>query len=180
MTPEIYKLIPGHHRHMVSNIGNVKTITSIVKCGNRSRTIKGRQLKPTISKFGYKRITLWDGGGRVGKWQYVHRLVLITFKSQPKKDKPFCNHKDGNKLNNDLNNLEWVSTQENGLHAYKLGLSKGKSGESNNQAKLTNKQVARIRFLLKHTEMFQRDIAKKYGVSQPTISLINQGLTWTK
>lgn len=57
---------------------------------------------------------------------YIHRLLGFAFISNPL-NKAFINHKDGNKLNNDLNNLEWVTHSENMLHAYNTGLLKIKA-----------------------------------------------------
>ena len=58
-----------------------------------------------------------------GKTVKVHRLVAKSYIPNPQ-NKPEVNHKDGNKQNNHVSNLEWVTSSENGLHSYKLGLSK--------------------------------------------------------
>ena len=61
---------------------------------------------------------------RVNKEKYaLHRLVAFTFLENPE-NKPFVNHIDGNKTNNSLANLEWVTIQENCLHSAKTGLTK--------------------------------------------------------
>lgn len=57
------------------------------------------------------------------KFVKIHRLVAETFILNPL-GKPCVNHIDGNKLNNNVNNLEWVTISENTMHAYKNGLLK--------------------------------------------------------
>ena len=58
----------------------------------------------------------------------VHRLVAITYLGPATEEKPWVNHKDGNKLNNHYSNLEWTSISENIQHAYNTGLNKASSG----------------------------------------------------
>lgn len=81
---------------------------------------KQRKLTPKVNHDGYLRIQLWSGG----KCEFVsiHRLIAETFLPNPDM-KPFVNHKDGNKRNNTVSNLEWCTQKENISHAWKTGLS---------------------------------------------------------
>ena len=78
-----------------------------------------------IDCFGYARVRI------KGKRYKIHRLVAETFIPNPE-DKREVNHKDGNKLNNRADNLEWATRSENQKHAYKIGLQK--SSEKQKQA----------------------------------------------
>ena len=82
----------------------------------------GCEVKPQISKCGYSRVELWADGK--GKKYSVHRLLALSFIPNPE-GKPQVNHRDGDKLNNCLSNLEWVTQSENQIHAYAMGLQKG-------------------------------------------------------
>lgn len=70
----------------------------------------------------------------------VHRLVAEAFIPNPGR-KPEVNHKDGNKANNRIENLEWCTNKENISHAIDYGLIVGKRGIDNCNAKLTMEQV---------------------------------------
>jgi hypothetical protein len=82
----------------------------------------GRIVRPQISKNGYIRVELWSDG--VGRKYLLHRLLAESFIPNPE-NKPQINHKDGDKQNNHLNNLEWTTQSENQLHAYRNGLQIG-------------------------------------------------------
>lgn len=82
----------------------------------------GRVIKPQISNSGYVRVELWSDGS--GKKYLLHRLLATAFIPNPK-DKPQVNHIDGEKTNNALANLEWVTQSENQKHAYATGLQRG-------------------------------------------------------
>jgi hypothetical protein len=90
------------------------------------------------------------------------------------------NHIDGNKANNDLANLEWVTHAENMAHAYRTGLAKARDngpGERSPAAKLNWDQVRHIRALLAHGAS-QQSVADLFGVRQGTIGFIARNETW--
>lgn len=92
----------------------------------RTRSWKGKILNPDIAPNGYYRVTFSINKKR--KQFYVHRLIAKYFIPNPD-NLPQVNHIDGNKLNNSLDNLEWVTAQDNVIHAYKNGLTKHVSGK---------------------------------------------------
>lgn len=98
----------------------MRTLTRIVGKTYKS-TIRqfGRPMFPAITKKGYCRIGL-SRHNRKHSFS-VHRLVLLAFVG---KNNLECNHKDGNKQNNNLSNLEYVTSSENMLHAFRIGLKK--------------------------------------------------------
>ena len=82
----------------------------------------GNTLTPTINKkTGYKTVSLWKNNK--GSSKTIHRLVALTYLTNPN-NLPEVNHIDGNKLNNHVDNLEWVTRSENMIHAYATGLAK--------------------------------------------------------
>ncbi|MED2969408.1 HNH endonuclease [Bacillus subtilis] len=86
--------------------------------GNVRNYLTGKQLK-LRDKNGYSQVVLWLNRNR--KDVSVHRLVALAFL---KKDaqRNYVNHKDGNKKNNKVSNLEWVTPRENKIHAWRTGL----------------------------------------------------------
>lgn len=106
-------------------IKGFENLYSIDKDGNVLGLKRSKIVKQRISKFGYCRIKLC----KENKLYYfqVHRLVAQAFIPNPN-NLPQVNHKDGNKLNNNVDNLEWCTQSYNMKHAYKMGLEK-KSGK---------------------------------------------------
>ena len=94
-----------------------------VKKWDGERLIKKAIKTQEISKEGYARVSLFKNG--ISKKYSVHRLVAIVFIDN-KENKSDVNHKDGNKLNNNVNNLEWVSKSENVKHS--INILKNKNG----------------------------------------------------
>jgi 5-methylcytosine-specific restriction endonuclease McrA len=130
-------------------------------------------MKVRENKYGYYQVILSNNGK--SKTITIHQLVARAFIDNPENKKE-VNHKDGNKLNNNINNLEWATNIENKRHAIKNGLIDQK-GEKNYKAKLKDKDIPNIHKLLAK-EVSQKIIAKKYNVSSSTISYINKGNTW--
>lgn len=85
---------------------------------------KGMQLlKPKLTNTGYLSIGLRDEHGS-RKYYFIHRLVAFTFLKNPRGHFTQVNHLDGDKTNNDVNNLEWTDARGNTIHAYKNKLIK--------------------------------------------------------
>lgn len=87
----------------------------INKEGNIFSLKRDKYLKYSIQKSGYKYVYLCKNGKQ--KAFLLHRLIALNFLPNPE-NLPEINHIDGNKLNNDLNNLEWVTRSQNQKHAY--------------------------------------------------------------
>jgi hypothetical protein len=117
---EIWKPIKNYEGvYEISNLGRVKRLETLVKNRGGYRLVKERILKiPYSPNLRYYSIFL--SNGKV-KQHYIHRLLAIAFIPNPL-NKEQVNHKDGNKLNNSLSNLEWVTKSENQIHAIQNGL----------------------------------------------------------
>jgi DNA-binding transcriptional regulator YiaG len=123
-------------------------------------------LKPQPNNKGYLRVTL------CGKKYFVHKLVAEKYIPNPD-NKEQINHKDGNKNNNSVENLEWVTNQENRNHAINTKLHL--QGEDCPWSKLTQNQVNNIREDSTHSN---KELSELYGVSISTINDIINGRTW--
>lgn len=134
--------------------------------------INGRLLKPYIAS-GYKAIKLNNDEG-IRLSYLIHRLVYITHVGDIP-DKMQINHKNGDKLDNSLNNLELVTPSENLKHAYRVLERNRAFGLSCHLAKLSIDQVEMIKTLLR-AGYSQRKIAESFQVSQPNINRIAKNL----
>lgn len=114
---EIWKDIEGYEGHYkISNTGKVKTITRVITMKNGvERTYKSKYLKGFVNNIGYLCFDLYLNGIRNNI--KAHYLVAYHFVYGYKKGL-WVNHKDGNKLNNKSINLEWITPQQNSIHAF--------------------------------------------------------------
>jgi len=135
-------------------------------------------LKQTIHKTGYYCVTV-KPYGRNGKQKCfrVHREVALAF--LPKSEEHTqVNHKDGNKTNNHVSNLEWCTGSENILHAIKTGLMKVRRGSDVRCSKLNVELIKKIRQEYKETKITLRELGKKYGVAHNTLCNAINKVNW--
>jgi hypothetical protein len=149
-----WKNIPGFPRYQASEAGEVRSIA----------TGAWRVLRQTPhSKTGYAAVTLRVHGRSITR--SVHRLIALTFLGDPA-DKD-VNHKNGDKQDNRIVNLEYLSRGDNHRHAYRTGLREPVG------AILTDEQRAEISEMA--GKVYQDEIARLYGVSTATVkSVIHQ------
>lgn len=158
---EIYKECIFDKNYLVSNLGNIKSIRS------------NKILKP-IKRDRYLIVNLSSKGKRQSF--SVHFLVVCAFLGDFRFDKLQINHVDGNRSNNKINNLEWISAKENVIHAHKLGLCKPSFGIKNGTAKLTESDILDIR-RLKNKGYKVSWLSTTFSVSQSNIyRIINREL----
>lgn len=158
---EVWKQIDGYENYEVSNLGRVRSLPK--------KTRKGiRVLKPI--KQSYLTVDLCKDG--VVKKHLIHRIVAKEFISNPEM-KQEVNHKDGNKHNNSIDNLEWVTRCENRKHAFDIGLQSAK-GSKNSQSKLNESQVLEIF----KSNLRGFELSKLYNISPGTICDIKKRRSW--
>lgn len=173
MTDENWRPIAGYEGiYEISDNGQVKSLVT------RWPSINNRILKHNKTTGGYHCLCLYKNKKRTSF--LVHRLVALAFLA-PCLSAHCVNHKDGNKDNNAVENLEWVTPLDNVLHALKKGFRKkptGVFGEHHGRAKLSWGQVNEIRSL--KGIKTQRELAKLYGVSHTQIRNVQKGKHWQK
>lgn len=168
--------VDGFPEYKISNYGRVRSCCRIVCSDKRTdQKIQERIKKTFIGKDGYEYIDLHRGG--LSKKFKVHLLVLCHFGSKKPTEIHECNHKDGIKTHNFIENLEWVTSSENKRHAILLGLIDTK-GIKNINVKLKDGDVFEIRKLCKNERYNQKEIGSIFGISQTQVSRINTNKRW--
>lgn len=118
---EIWKDIEGYiGKYQISNLGRVKSLKRYIKPtspNQKTKTCKEKILKTCIGSHGYYHVSL------EGKKYCIHKLVAKAF-IENKENFNCVNHKDGNKLNNSIENLEWCNYLYNVNHAFNNSLMK--------------------------------------------------------
>lgn len=183
------KQIEGFSRYSVTTDGKIWSIYN------------NKYMSASISHEGYHSLNLKNDEGK-NKFCKVHRLVAQAYIPNPE-NKPQVNHKDKNTHNNCVDNLEWVTAQENTIHSYATGrivseetrkkmseakkgkpsLRKGKEGlkgSENGFAKLNEEKVKEILTLYKKdvNNFNYYEVANMYNVDSTNIRLIVKGKSW--
>lgn len=152
---------------------------------NRQTRYKWKEKATYIGTRGYVNVTLYHGKKSCS--YPIHVLIAKAYISNPE-NKKIVNHKDGNKLNNDIENLEWVTTKENDVHAQMLGLrpqytekqkaARRTSGlrscrqNAKKLRKITFGEAECIRIIKKYCKVSYLKLGKLYGLSDKTIAAI--------
>lgn len=117
---EKWKIIPYYENYMISNLGRAKSLLT--------NTI----LNQRLSNNGYLRFNARKCNVKYEKpkTMMTHKLVAENFLNKIE-GKDYVNHKDGNKQNNRVDNLEWCTAQENTIHSFLIGTQKARRGKEN-------------------------------------------------
>jgi hypothetical protein len=162
MTGDLWWEPPEHPGYLVSATGKV---ISFLKTSPRL-------LKP-IKMGEYRGLQLQSTAGLRKK--YMHRLVLESFVG-PAPDDHQAAHLDGDRRNNALDNLQWVTPVENAAHKVAHGTTS--EGERNSMAKLDDAAVLAMRQLREDTGLAYGKIGKQFGVTTMTAYRAITGQAW--
>lgn len=159
---EIWLPVLGFEEYSISNLGRLRyeKPKRAPRSNDNINRIKREPyiVNQNLNKKGYPCVRIGLTNNR--KSFSVHRLVAIAFIENPY-NKTQVNHIDGNKQNNLVTNLEWVTNQENCIHTYASGITIRAIGEASPFAKLTDQQVRDIR----KDPRENKQIALDYGVT---------------
>lgn len=176
---EAFKTIPFLPDYEISNCGRVISKERLVRYehavtgAEHFRMMERKLLKIYLNdRTGYKFVQPRKDG--TPKNCTIHRLVAITWIPNPN-NLEFVNHKDGNKHNNRIDNLEWCTNSYNHEHATKTGLKA--KGDDIGISVLSDCSVLAIKRML-NEKISHNTIAKYFDVSKTTITHINTGKTW--
>lgn len=164
---EQWKEIEGYPNYKVSDHGRVKSL-------NYNRKGIEKIMCPQKRKDGYFHVGLYCNKKK--SLILLHRIIGIAFIPNPN-NYPVVKHKDDNRSNNVLSNLEWGTQQSNIQDMFDKG-RKNHRGTNNPRSKLTEDQVLEIRNLYSTGNFMQKELGIKYGVSQKLISCIITNKNW--
>lgn len=163
---------PGfENSYEVSNYGKVRSIDRYIS--GRSGLVKGQLIHSDLNQKGYPQLRLYKNNTKYVRNQ--HRLLTLAFIPNPN-NLPQVNHIDGDKLNNHISNLEWISNSDNMSHAYKLGL-RSSIGENNSNCKITDNQVTHIK-LIYNTGKSSKYISEELDIKLHIVRQIISGKSW--
>lgn len=171
---EEWRVIEDFPDYAVSSLGRVKRVQSSPHC----RTSPGEPMKPCKTGLGgYRALRLFKHGK--GRMMKVHRIVLTAFVGPPPNQDSEGNHKDGDKDNNTLSNLEWATPIENTRHAFLNGFHKRGCGESGHNTRLKVGEVWLIKRLLTSEKVTLSNIGKMFRITCTHVCRIRDGKTWS-
>ena len=169
---EQWKKIEDYENYSVSNLGRIRNDKTGLM---QNQYLSNKYFLVCLSQ------------GRKWKMFRAHRLVAMAFVPNPE-NKPCINHKNLNKTDNRVENLEWCTDLENMQHAIKNGIEFNKfiknnkfashPESQNGRAKLNKNQIIEIRKLYTTGNYYQKELAEKFNVIQAHISRIIRKAAW--
>lgn len=165
------KTIKEFDRYKISKAGDV--YSCIIGRGVKARNSgePQRVLKPVIDATGYPIVSLTDGTKKRNR--SIHRLLALAYIPNPEA-LPHVNHIDGNKCNNKLENLEWVSVKENTQHAIRIGITDPTSDQRCPNKKRVKQYTLDGLLLAEYNSI--HDAGRKTGVAWQNISKVIRGV----
>lgn len=177
MEKEIWKPVLGYESYYeVSSLGRIRTIEREIVLPSHRYLKKQKLLTQFKDGRGYLHVKLYNGKGKC-KSITSHRIVALGFLDNPS-NLPEINHIDGNKHNNNLNNLEWISRSDNIKHAYLTRDPQTYKGSGNKNSKLKEEEVVKIREEYKKGKITYKDLSKKYNVGITLVGYIIKNQVW--
>lgn len=164
-------------RRLASFLPDIKDLYTITSDGEVYSDNVGKMKSRNRAGSEYQIINFMKNDGTKACYR-LHRLVMMAFQPIPNPSEMEVNHKDGNKKNNKLSNLEWCTSSENQRHAFRTGLQKPRRGEKSNFSKLKEADVLKV-FDLYNKNWSHTDIAAEVGCSSANIYSILSGKSWT-
>jgi hypothetical protein len=157
--------IKGYPFYEVDEIGNVYSLSRKVAYKDKGdiRTVNEKILKGGLDRDGYRHVTLYLANGKKTT-KKVHRLMAKAFLT-PIDGKTSVNHKDGNKSNNCITNLEWCNNSENVSHAYRTGLTKPAKGDRNHATRISDAKLQKMREMYDTGKFTIGELHKIFGIS---------------
>lgn len=179
---EVWRTVSADENFQVSNFGRFRSVDRKVACRGGVRTVKGQNINGSFLKCtGYVQITI---SGKIDK--LAHRLVAEAFIPNPL-NKPQVNHIDGNRANNLVSNLEWVTAQENILHSFRVLGRVGSHTSKFSKDHPTSKKIKRTCMKSGEVKIYDsgmdavRDGFRSCGISRCCNGLIesHKGFYWS-
>lgn len=177
MEEEEWRDVVGYESsYEVSSYGKIKSIERRCASKNgKTRKVPERIMKPKIDRYGYSAIHLSKNGER--RDFTIHRLVALAFIPNPE-NLPQVNHKDGDKLDNRVDSLEWCSAQYNVQHSFDNGLQKVPCGTDRPFFKMSDEKVREVRKRYATEGISLVKLAKDYDICPQTLHSIILLKTW--
>ena len=175
MPGEIWKQIPEYEGlYEISNFGRARSMPRVLlESRGHTRKYRSKILEGSMNDKGYRSVMLCKDFVQV--LHTVARRVANAFIPNPE-NKAEVNHKSGDKLDNSVNNLEWMTHQENSLHRNAVLLKN--VGEAVHTAKMTSTQVIEIRKMRAETKLSCRAIGEKFGVNGAAVYAAVMRRSW--